>query len=348
VCSTASKVWCGRNDDRRAAALCRNAEKELETMRLFWETVIEPIFEILQPGVIVEIGSSAGGNTSNILEYCQRSGATLHVIDPAPKYDIPTWQRRHGDNLVFHEDLSLNALPQIEGSDVVLIDGDHNWYTVYNELRVIEARCAELSRPFPLVMLHDVGWPYGRRDMYYNPETIPEEYRKPHAQKGMHPDSRELLEEGGSNSRLNNALLDNEPRSGVLTAVEDFMETTEQELELLKIPGINGLGILVPSKLKEHNEALAAFLSTLDFPEAAVRHVELVERIRWETQVRMRETKRRRKASEERLRDLERETQRLRRQIEDMKSSRGWKVAHGINVATLKLRAVLGRLRARK
>ncbi len=51
-------------------------------MRLFWETVIEPIFEILQPGVIVEIGSSAGGNTSNILEYCRRSGAKLHIVNP--------------------------------------------------------------------------------------------------------------------------------------------------------------------------------------------------------------------------------------------------------------------------
>ncbi len=29
-------------------------------MRLFWKTVIEPVVEILQPEVIVEIGSSAG------------------------------------------------------------------------------------------------------------------------------------------------------------------------------------------------------------------------------------------------------------------------------------------------
>ena len=317
-------------------------------MRLFWKTVIEPVVEILQPEVIVEVGSSAGGNTSNILEYCRRSGAKLHVIDPAPKYEVSDWQERHGGHLIFHEDLSLNALPRIEGFDVVLIDGDHNWYTVYNELRVIEERCEELSRPFPLVMLHDVGWPYGRRDMYYGPQTIPDEYRKPYARKGMHPESRELLDEGGSNTRLNNALLDNEPRSGVLTAVEDFMEATEQKLDLLKIPGINGLGILVPSKLKERNESLSEFLSTLGFPEAAVRHVELVERLRVDAQARMKEAKRQQKKASEQLRRLRRETRRLRREVEDMKNSRGWKVAHNINAATLKLRAALGRAKAQK
>jgi hypothetical protein len=34
--------------------------------------------------------------------------------------------------------------------------------------------------------------------------------------------------------------------------------------------------------------------------------------------------------------------------MEDMKNSRGWKVAHVINIATIKLRGVLGKIRARK
>ena len=28
-------------------------------------------------------------------------------------------------------------------------------------------------RPLPLLVLHDVGWPYGRRDLYYDPDDIP-------------------------------------------------------------------------------------------------------------------------------------------------------------------------------
>ena len=39
--------------------------------------------------------------------------------------------RKHPNDCVLHEALSLNALPRIERPDVVLIDGDHNWYTVH-------------------------------------------------------------------------------------------------------------------------------------------------------------------------------------------------------------------------
>jgi cephalosporin hydroxylase len=135
-------------------------------MQRFWETVLEPVLEAVQPRAIVEIGSDQGGNTLNLLEYCKQTGATLHAIDPAPGYDVSEWQNKHGDHLVFHEDLSLNALALIENFEVVLIDGDHNWYTVLNELKTIERLCDESGQSFPLVLLHDIGWPYGRRDLY--------------------------------------------------------------------------------------------------------------------------------------------------------------------------------------
>jgi GT2 family glycosyltransferase/glycosyltransferase involved in cell wall biosynthesis len=257
-------------------------------MQRFWEPVIEPIFEIVQPKYVVEIGSDYGYNTEKILGYCMRSKAKLHVIDPLPKYDADEWQERYGEYLVFHKELSLDALPSIDGFDAVLIDGDHNWYTVFNELKVIESRCEELSQPFPLVMIHDVGWPYGRRDLYYAPETIPEAYRKPHKRKGMHPDSSELLEEGGLNQRLPNATRENEPQSGVLTATEDFLKETSQQLELLTLPVLSGLAIIVPFRLKE-NAALGEFLGTLKLPEAIARLAERTERDRLEMQIELQE-----------------------------------------------------------
>ncbi|MEI0736392.1 hypothetical protein VQ056_06415 [Paenibacillus sp. JTLBN-2024] len=36
-------------------------------------------------------------------------------------------------------------------------------------------RMALSAGAFPVVMLHDIDWPAGRRDMYYFPESIPEE-----------------------------------------------------------------------------------------------------------------------------------------------------------------------------
>lgn len=95
-------------------------------MQRFWETIIEPVFEITRPKTIVEIGSDFGGNTEKVLGYCQSHGAALHVIDPLPKYDVAEWQERYGEHLVFHRNLSLDAFPRIGEFDAVLIDGDHN------------------------------------------------------------------------------------------------------------------------------------------------------------------------------------------------------------------------------
>nr|MDQ5827869.1 class I SAM-dependent methyltransferase [Chloroflexota bacterium] len=83
-------------------------------MQRFWGMVIKPVFELVRPEVIVEIGSDQGDNTKNLLGFCEKTGAKLHVVDPAPGYDASEWRREHGEHFVFHEDLSLNALPRIE------------------------------------------------------------------------------------------------------------------------------------------------------------------------------------------------------------------------------------------
>ncbi len=79
----------------------------------------------------------------------------------------------------------------------MFLDGDHNWYTVFHELRLIEEHCQRNERLFPLVLLHDLGWPYGRRDLYYNPETIPAEYRQPYARAPSARESRSSSGKGG-------------------------------------------------------------------------------------------------------------------------------------------------------
>jgi GT2 family glycosyltransferase len=250
-------------------------------MHYFWDAIIEPILESVKPETVVEIGSEYGTNTQNLLFFL-RNDTKVHVVDPLPKYDVAAWQERYGERFVFHKASSLEALPLIDRFDVVLIDGDHNWYTVYNELKLIEKRCAEIPQPFPLVMLHDVGWPYGRRDLYYDPETIPEAYRKPYEKKGMRPGLTGLAEEGGANAVFHNAVYENGPRNGVLTAIEDFLSETEQQLELIKVPGLYGLGIIVSSRLKEQSEKLVGFLANLDFSPVVARYIEQFEKIRLE------------------------------------------------------------------
>ena len=292
-------------------------------MQRFWETVIEPALDAVQPEVIVEIGSDQGGNTENLLGFCRRTGATLHVIDPAPGYDATEWQREQAERLVFHKDLSLNVLPQIESFDAVLIDGDHNWYTVFHELKMIEDLCNGRSREFPLVLLHDADWPYGRRDLYYDPDTIPEEHRKPYEKKGMLPGVPNLVEEGGLNQHLHNAVLENEPQGGVLTAIEDFLGETDYRLDLTRVPGIHGLAILVPVRLREENAELGSFLENLRFSPFVSGYVEAVERARLDDQIRQQEERvNQRRRLEEESRALREARQELKETRQELKETR--------------------------
>ena len=257
-------------------------------MKRFWDALIGPILEAAWPKSIVEIGSDEGLNTRNLLTYAERTGALVHVIDPVPKYDVAEWQERYGPRFVFHRALSVDAIPSVDRMDLVLVDGDHNWYTVYNELRLIERRCAELSQPFPLLMLHDVGWPFGRRDLYYDPDTIPEEYRRPYGPEGVRPGVEGLLEEGGLIQGLEKANREGGPRNGVLTAVEDFLKETDQELELIVVPGFHGLALLVPPRYRR-NRGLAEVLDNWDLPPNVARHAERLEEAWLEVEVQRQE-----------------------------------------------------------
>ena len=162
---------------------------------------------------------------------------------------------------------SLVALPSIEQFDVVFIDGDHNWYTVFNELQLVEKLSKQIGQPLPLVFLHDIGWPYGRRDMYYNPTTIPEAYRRPYARKGILPTASRLVEEGGINGKLCNAIEEGGPRNGVLTAIEDYLRASDETIELVKIPAVFGLGMLLPAALAEAKPAVAEKVRQWGSPE---------------------------------------------------------------------------------
>ncbi|WP_068791604.1 class I SAM-dependent methyltransferase [Brevibacillus laterosporus] len=212
-------------------------------MNRFWEKIIRPILLKEQPKNIVEIGADYGFNTIRILEYCKWLNAKVYVVDPLPKFDVNAFQNAFGKHLEVIRLLSHDALPQISEYDVVLIDGDHNWYTVYFELKAIEERSKKTGK-FPLVFFHDVDWPYGRRDMYYNPQQIPAEYLKPYALKGMIPGQSQLAEEGGINHNLYNAAYENGPKNGVLTAIEDFLRDSSLNLSFQKVTSENGLGVM--------------------------------------------------------------------------------------------------------
>ena len=112
-------------------------------MLAFWDQVLWPLIEALHPKRIVEIGSDKGGTTRALLDYARSNDSVLHAIDPKPDFDVDELREEYGDAFVFHAALSLEVLPTMENVEFALIDGDHNWYTVLNELRILERRALE-------------------------------------------------------------------------------------------------------------------------------------------------------------------------------------------------------------
>ena len=211
-------------------------------MEKLWNIIIKPIIEGINSKSIVEIGSEDGINTKNILEYCKDNNAHMVAIDPFPNFNLDEFKTQYGDKFVFYQDLSLNILPLLKDYDTILIDGDHNWYTVYNELKIIERNFKE--EDFPLIFLHDVGWPYARRDLYYNPDNIPLQFRQHFKKLGIMPGEANLKESGGLNAGLFNAIEENNEKNGVLTGVEDFINESKLEFSFEIVNAFFGLGIL--------------------------------------------------------------------------------------------------------
>ena len=214
-------------------------------MNRFWPRFIKPLLELARPRRIMEVGADFGWNTQRLLAYCKETGARLDVIDPAPRPELADVLAQYGEEYVYLPYKSLEAIPMAPPPDVALLDGDHNWHTMHAELHLLYGRASSLGAPPPLAIMHDCGWPYARRDMYYDPEGLDPDQRHPYAYRGLEPGRSELVE-GGMNQMLANALHEGGPKNGVLTGIEDFLAESDLAATLHVLPFFNGLGILLP------------------------------------------------------------------------------------------------------
>ncbi len=200
---------------------------------------------------IVEIGAEFGGMSQHLATHAAAAGGRLTSIDPAPKQQFLDWvaaspQVRH------IAAPSLEAMPALSGVDAWVIDGDHNYHTVSNELAIVGEQSVRDGKPL-LAFLHDVGWPCGRRDFYYAPDRIPASARHPHSfDDGVVPGNPGLVPGGGFRGAGHFAFAEREggPANGVLTAVEDFVDDMRdegREIGFAFIPAVFGLGVVFAS-----------------------------------------------------------------------------------------------------
>src|SRR5262249_30521612 len=131
---------------------------------------------------LVEIGAPEGAHSRLLAQWCCSRGARLSIIDTAPRFDATAFETEFNGVAKVYVGPSLNVLPNLPAPDIALIDDDHNWYTVCHELQAFERLASTDGRPFPVCVFHGTAWPYGRRDLYYDPAKMPA--------AGLHPCKR--------------------------------------------------------------------------------------------------------------------------------------------------------------
>ena len=231
-------------------------------MYRFFSAVVAPILAASQARRVIEIGAATGQQSAKAAQWCSRHEASLDIIDPAPQFDSDAFLSRWTCSR-FHRALSLEALPGLLPADVVLVDGDHNWYTVFHEMRLMYGDGETIADDAPIAICHDVEFPYGRRDLYYDIETIPPAYRQPAGPGALNPLFKGFAPVG-MNSILCNARTEGGPRNGVRTAIEDALDGRRGQLRIVWLPVLNGLAIIVPKCRIAVHPALGEVLDQIE------------------------------------------------------------------------------------
>ena len=214
-----------------------------------WATSLANVAEVMVPCLdaasarsVAEVGAYAGDLTRLLCDWAATRDppAAVLAIDPEPQPPLVELAgERPGLELVRRT--SLEALPEIALPDAVIVDGDHNYWTVAEELRLIAERAS--GPELPLIFLHDVGWPHARRDDYFDAAQIPPEHRRPVAGEGGGLFPGEPGQRPGGLPYPKSAEREGGPRNGVRTAVEDFVDGHDG-LRFAIVPAFFGLGVV--------------------------------------------------------------------------------------------------------
>lgn len=240
-------AWLGsRSQPHAQEQAARSGPLLLHSLSLFRE-VFEEIYAHRPISTVVEVGVETG-QVSGI--YAELGASRVFCVDPFPS-DSMRAALTENDKLELVEKYSPECLAELPVADLYVIDGDHNYATVRGEVDWILA-----NAPDAVVVFHDVMWPCGRRDFYYQPSRLAEEDRHPDSDEGPTVWHDGLTPAGfiGAGS-FTVAVEAGGERNGVLTAVEDSLAAAEDpswQLEI--IPAIFGVGVMM--RRTDRSEAL--------------------------------------------------------------------------------------------
>jgi len=242
----------------------------------FYADLIERLAALPRCPDVVEIGSESGEMSLRLATAAAARGGCLYVVEPTPSDLLRSFAAEHG-NVRVVEGYSPEALAGLPAAGLYVVDGDHNYATVRGEVEEIFAATTDGEPRDAIAVMHDIGWPSGRRDQYYAPDRLPSDAVWPHSfTRGAVLDSNELAAEGHGfrgEGAFAFALHEGGPRNGVRTAIEDVL-AADESLALLTTPLVFGLGVIADRSHRRWSDIETLMAPYLDNPtlEAAERN----------------------------------------------------------------------------
>lgn len=205
--------------------------------------LIHQILKLINPQSIVQIGIGAGSLSEKLLTWIEKHNGQLICID-LYSWNDQIKQKLDSPNLEFFEELSLDVLPTLSAADLYIINGDPNYFTLSNELKIIWEACQASEKPF-LALVYGTSWPFDQRDAYSNPSMLPISNIHPYTWiQGVVPDYPETLSDGYKVDTLAFAIHAGEKQNGLLNAIWDFTEDKKEMLGMIKIPLFFGVTVI--------------------------------------------------------------------------------------------------------
>jgi hypothetical protein len=224
----------------------------------------EVIFEVLRitgSTTVVEVGSEKGTFATEMIAWLAERDGRLISIDTDPSEAVRSMAET-SPVMDLEVTTSIEALGRLQPADAYLLDGDHNHFTVANELRLIHQVAGRAERP-PVILAQDWSWPAGYRDQYYQPEHMPEGAAHPWSYAGVVPWEERPVSNGfRGHGNFAFALEEGGPANGVATAIDDFL-AAHDGYRVRTLPCVFGLAVIFPASAS-WADALDAYLAPLD------------------------------------------------------------------------------------